>query len=274
MTFTEIMEIVRAISLIAVLVFSIALAAYALIKASREKGFTRRRLAQVILALGALFITYLAYNVHEIAPADWAQIMLTLGLVAVTGFYALSASRQADASVKMAEEMKEQRIIASRPFVIQRINQTKSAGETPTAHLFYFEIYNTGNGPAIELEISFLNEEKLLTYSTRQNYLLTGESVKIFPEEYWKEQLLSDTEYTVRVVPIHFVARKKRAYLVSEYQNIFSDRKDPTWYQTWLPFRVDKIGKKEELQLVLGELDFREVHDKDRINAFAYAKPK
>lgn len=111
MTILEILEIIRVITLIVVIVFSITLAAYALIKAFREKGFPRRRLALCILALGTLFITYLAYNVREIAPADWAQILLMLGLVAVTGSYAFSAAKQ-------AEEMKEQRLAMYKPHII------------------------------------------------------------------------------------------------------------------------------------------------------------
>jgi hypothetical protein len=275
MGFIDIIELFRLIGLIGICLLSLILFLIAVFRA-RKRGFTRQGVALIILSLGALFIVYLAFNVREITPADWAQIMLTIGLVAVTGAYAFSASKQADSSAKMAEEMKEQRLMTSRPFIIQRAEQKKAVAEIITTDYFsHFEIYNTGNGPAIELEISLLNEEKGWIYSERQSYLRTGESVKLLPVEFEKEQALPDIEPPVKLVPVHLIAREKQTYLVSEYQNIFSDRKKPTWYQTWLPFEGHKASKKGEIYIKPGELEFREVKEKDRIDAFvSKSKPK
>jgi hypothetical protein len=199
-----------------------------------------------------------------------------VALVIFTSIYAWHARKQANASVEMAKEMREQRVMASRPFIIQRAEQKKAVAKIITTDYFsHFEIYNTGNGPAIEVEASLLNEEKSILYSERQSYLRTGESVKLLPVEFEKEQALPDVEPPVKLVPIHLIARDKQTYLVSEYQNIFSDRKNPTWYQTWLPFKASKASKKGEIYVEPGELEFREVNKKDRIDAFgSKSKPK
>jgi hypothetical protein len=59
--------------------------------------------------------------------SDLIQIILMGLLVVITGIYAWrtfsisnGTKKQADASVKMAEEMREQRVIASRPVIIQK----------------------------------------------------------------------------------------------------------------------------------------------------------
>jgi hypothetical protein len=222
-----------------------------------------------------LFFIYLILNSYRIEPTGFAQIILAIGLVLATALYAISATKQADASMKMAEEMREQRITASRPFIIQRAEQKKAAERTITTDYFsHFEVYNAGNGPAIEVEISLINEEKSLIYSERQSYLRAGESVKLLPVEFEKEQSLPDIEPPVIPVPVNVIIRKKRTYLVSEYQNIFSGRQSPTWYQTWLPFDASKASKEGEIYVKPGELEFKEVAIKDRIDAFGSSKPK
>ena len=48
-----------------------------------------------------LLLIYLILNTNIIDPADFVQIMLMIGLVAVTGVYAIYTGRQADASIKI-----------------------------------------------------------------------------------------------------------------------------------------------------------------------------
>ena len=115
-----IIEWIRFSVLIVAIVFSITISIVVLIKSMRE-GFTRKRTATVILVLGFLFITYLAYNIQEIRPAEGLQVMLMLGLLSVTGIYAVFTGRQADASVKMAEEMREQRYSEGLPLLVPTI---------------------------------------------------------------------------------------------------------------------------------------------------------
>ena len=98
------------------------------------------------------------------------QTILMIVLVSATIFYAYQAKKASDsakasanASVKMAEEMREQR----RPVVVQEVVPAKSvpyklAAEDITRSISsdYFEIHNEGYGPAIELEILLLDKEK------------------------------------------------------------------------------------------------------------------
>lgn len=107
---------IQIIMLIMAVVLSIALAIFALIKAIKE-GFTNKWIALLVFSLGLLFIIYWAYYVRQIEPADHLQIMLMLGLVTVTGIYAFLTARQADASVKMAEEMANTRYDTFRPII-------------------------------------------------------------------------------------------------------------------------------------------------------------
>ena len=225
-----------------------------------------------------------------IVPPELIDTMILFILASATIFYALRTSDiaeatkeqaeatrdQADASVKMAEEMREQRIMAYRPLIIQRAEQKKAVGGSiATDYFSHFEIYNTGNGPAIELETSILNEEKSLIYSDRETYLKAGESVRLLPVEFDKEQKLPNIEPSIKLIPINIVIREKRTYIVSEYLNIFSSKQNPTWYQTWLPFETRKASKEGEIYVKPGELEFYEVSEKERIDAFgSRSKPK
>ncbi len=97
------------IVLIVAIVLSLTLCTIALRRTIKE-GFSGRWGSILVLAVGTLFIAYLIYHTREIEPADWAQIMLMTGLVAITGLYALSTA-------KMAGEMREQRYDAVRPVI-------------------------------------------------------------------------------------------------------------------------------------------------------------
>lgn len=253
---TPVLEIIRAIALFVVILSSLAFSAFVLIS---KKGFTRQRVSFFVLALGLMFISYLAYNVDVISPADQAQIMLTLGLVAVTGLYAFSAHKQAEANVKMAEETREQRIMESRPVIIQKAmveTETKSGTHSSKDWFSYFEIYNAGNGPAIEIEISLLNKDKDVKHSKRKTLLRADEAVQVSFDELAK---LEKTNY----------------YIVSEYQSIYSRGSNSTWYQTWLPFKTAAASEIGEIHVIAGELEFREVSKKERLDAFASTnKPK
>ena len=88
----------------------------------------------MVLAIGAIFILYLALNSSDIGPAEWAQILLLAGLVAVTGIYAMSATRQADASAKMAEETREQRYSECLPLLVPEIPNIADATDSEDAY--------------------------------------------------------------------------------------------------------------------------------------------
>ncbi len=152
------------------IVLSLVLFAFALTKARRE-GFTGRWVAVLIFSVGGLFILYLVYNLQQIEPVDWVQIMLMLALVAVTLFSTMSAIRQANASVKMAEEVKEQRYDAVRPVIdIQRdidvadvARQTLEANAAlskDTSHGLSCILHNIGVGPAIDVHSFIQHPER------------------------------------------------------------------------------------------------------------------
>lgn len=163
----------QVIILIVVIVLSLTLSIGALRRAIRE-GFTRRRIAIFVSGLGILFITYLAYNLGKIQPSDWAQIMLMLGLVAVTGVYALSAARQADASVEMAREMREQRLAMYKPYIMVKIEGSSRGNYF--ALTMIVSLKNEGHGSAMNAEV-FVNHPVFRFNRVRLPYqIAVGES--------------------------------------------------------------------------------------------------
>jgi hypothetical protein len=214
--------------------------------------------------------------------SDVIQIVLMGLLVIVTGIYAWrthvmssAAKKQAEASVKMAEEMREQRIIASRPVIISRAvyEGVTYRGFVPDikigwtgiirgtgSHFSHFEVYNAGSGPAIDVEISILDEEKHhidSLDSTRRTLLKTDDPPLDFYPSVPSE---GDALY----------------YVACEYQSITSrSSQKQTWYQTLLPFKPSKSSKAGGIYVATGELEFKEVTEKERINAFrSGSKPK
>jgi len=164
------LEWVGIIILVIAIVFSVSVFVFALAKA-RKEGFTNKRVSFLLASLGVLFIAYLSFNIRQIEPADGLQIMLMLGLVTVTGIYAFSAVRQAEAGVKMAEEMKEQRYDMIRPVIdIKRdtaradINrrgiEAYAASSGETSHGLSGILCNIGPGPAIDVRSFIQHPER------------------------------------------------------------------------------------------------------------------
>jgi len=125
----------------------------------KKEKFTAKDRAVPIILLGVGFLYIIALAFHysgEIQLSDRIQILLMFGLVAVTSFYAWSASRQADASVKMAEEMRNARYDTVRPIIdIQRggsnIAEAFYADCGDTTHGLLCILHNIGLGPAIDV---------------------------------------------------------------------------------------------------------------------------
>jgi hypothetical protein len=153
--------------LILVTILAIIMIAYILIKAKKD-GFTNKSVSTLILAFGGLLIVYLIFNFDKIQPSDWVQIILSLSLVAVTGIYAFAAIKQANANVKMAKEMENQRYDTVRPVIdivpipmigkeLATVAYKLAEGQMPTA--FPCKLRNIGLGPVIELYTT-IEEEK------------------------------------------------------------------------------------------------------------------
>ncbi len=220
----------------------------------------RRRNILILTALGIMLVIIVAViGALNIEQAPIYTLVLYAGLVVVTMLYAYSSMETADASVKMAEEMREQRVMASRPVIIQKSVHEKDIWEGSTKDYFsHFEISNVGNGPAIEVESSLTVNKRDYSQSIRQTYLRKDDPpIKFRP--YGIENLEENRTY----------------YLVCEYQSILSSSPRKMWYQTWLPFKPSKSSEKGKIYVAAGELEFKEVPEEERIDAFrSRSKPK
>ena len=162
------MTLVSVLNIIAtVIIFALfGLFIFAVVRIIR-KGITVEWIAVALLSLGLNFFIYLAYYSQEIRPVDWAQILLLLALVGVAGFYALSAHKQADASAKMADEMREQRYDTVRPVIdIEKeespqaeIAQGLAVRDGVIGIGLPCKLHNIGLGPATDL-YSFIRDDQ------------------------------------------------------------------------------------------------------------------
>ena len=241
----------------------------------------RGEIIGIFVAFGLLagVVSGLALN-KIITTAQAIELIILFGLVVVTAIYvrrtseiagatreqAAATRQQADASVKMAEEMREQRVMASRPVIIQKAVYKESGltdeeiqwigiERSAWSYFSHFEVFNAGNGPAIEVEISLLNKEKIL---------IVNEEMKPIS---WRESFLRASDPPIKFRPSNIANLEESItyYLVCEYQSILSRE---TWYQTWLAFEPAKSSKEDEIFIVAGELEFKEVNEKERIDAF------
>jgi len=204
-----------------------------------------------------------------IVPPDLLDTIILFILASATIFYALRTSdiaeatrQQADASVKMAEEMRQQTIMSSRPWIIQKAIHEDEKKIRPIEDSFdpdyfsHFEIYNAGNGPAIELEISLrdrLDKEGTGLHSHREPFLLAGGTLEFHPFN------------------MASLDESKVYYLACEYKSVFS-RSSNTWYQTLLPFEPVKSSRDDGIYVKADELEFKEVTEKERIDAFSWRR--
>ena len=168
---------------------------------------------------------------------------LTAALVYVTGFYVYLTSQtveiakqSAEASKKMAEEAKEARLATSAPILLQT-----TAFKPPNERYFsHFVVWNAGNGTAIELVISILDEKKQPIEGTHASFLKPGEQTIFKPSNLTK---LEDV----------------KCYLVATYMDISHLTGEKVFNQTWLPFIIQKARSFEDIEIRdvdLGELSF------------------
>jgi len=184
---------------------------------------------------------------------------LTAALVYVTGFYVYLTSRaveivkqSAEASKKMAEEAKEARLASSAPILLQR-----TVFKLPDERYFsHFVVWNAGNGTAIELVISILNERRELIEGSRVPFLKPGEQTVFKPSALTKLE-------------------NAKCYLVATYMDISHLTGEKVFNQTWLPFIIQKArGADMEIKDVdLGELSFEfGIPEKDLLDSFLFLK--
>ncbi len=210
----------------------------------------------VFLAIISFVILFGIFNYKKPEILGLLNLIILVVLISITAVYVYF-------TYKMAEEMREQRVMSSRPVIIQKaiiVDETEFATDPYCDWFSHFEVYNVGNGPAIEVEISLIKQDKTPIDSERRTYLRAGEPPIRFPSNAPFERVkLEESTY----------------YLASEYQSISSHHQQPMWYQTRLPFEVRKASEEGRIYVIAGELEFREVTEKDRIDAFSRrSKPK
>lgn len=176
-------------------------------------------------------------------------ILSTINVIALVSLAFFTYSYMKSTAL-MAGVMQEQRAIASQPFVIQKAMCEKDVFEGSTSEYFYhFIIWNAGNGPAIELVYSLLNEQKSSMHSKRVTFLRTKEETTFIPE--------------VRL-------EEGKYYLVCQYMDISRLTGKESVNQTWLPFEVHKATKEGKVYVAPGELSFKfDVGEGDLLDVFS-----
>jgi len=110
-------------------------------------------------------------KLNEISPSEWAQILLVLGLVVATGFYALMTFR-------MAKEMREQRLSEARPYVLLKLVDEYllwyDQGDKTAPRQFMVKVNNAGKGPAINLNAGLWRHDDTFAMDTK-GYLAPGQ---------------------------------------------------------------------------------------------------
>ena len=130
-----------------------------IIKTFRRRP-TTKPIAVGLVILGFIFLVGLVCNIHEMEWADLAQMLLMIGLIAVTLSYASSAARQSEASVEMAEETKKQRYSESLPLLVPTIPPILKTDKLPYESVqsgIGMKVLwgNVGKGVAINSRVSF-----------------------------------------------------------------------------------------------------------------------
>jgi hypothetical protein len=111
-----------------------------------SEGIKKRRptisLLEITLQIWALlFLIFIVSMGSKLQPADWVQVILLGGLVAVTAVYA-------NAGVKMAKETRGQLLVMNKPNIVLELIKI-----TPEKHLIGRIVNEAGRGPAINTEI-------------------------------------------------------------------------------------------------------------------------
>ena len=173
--------------------------------------------------------------------SDALQVLLMYLLVTVTIWYARQTKEQAQASREAVDEMREQRVVASQPLIIQESICEKAIFESSTSEYFsHFVIGNAGNGPAIELVYSILNEQKssgIPVHHKRRTFLRSGKEIIYSPELFRLEE--------------------GKYYFVCQYMKISRLTGKKSFNQTWLPFKVSRASKEGKVYVASDELSFR-----------------
>jgi len=242
-------------SVLIVLGVSILLLIYFIIEIIQNHRIIKRRLfkrqriavsplANLLIILGYIFFIYIVFSASEIKRADWAQILLMIGLVTITAVYASSTQ-------KIAKETKEQRYAESLPLLVPDIIRGSITAKTEPNEVEYRTLqtgvgleviwHNLGKGVAINARFSLWSvpldshPDKVIYFPPREStFLEIGGQHKIEFKEEWKGQWFDQPE-----------SYKPR--LEAEYRDIYERN-----ITTAQEFHIDEQNKK----VFLGDLYF------------------
>ena len=193
--------------------------------------------------------------------SDLTQIILMGLLVAITGIYAWrtfaisnATKKQADASVKMAEEMKEQRLSEAQPYLLLRLtDRVVQWNDRPDLRehfprTFPITILNGGKGPAIDLYTALWNKGERRYVYERKGYLIPGEewqaeisrfTILTGEKEGWLPQLRN------------IVGQNKTEIIAVEYKDIHK--------RTWISYLYLEKHAQDSDFVVAGEHNIMEL---------------
>jgi len=123
-------------------------------------------------------------NENSGAVQAGAAVLLVLTLIAVA-YQAVQTRKQADATERTVEEMREQRLSGDRPLLLIDLLDYKGNGKVPSGikseecypDSMSFRVANLGPGPAIEVEMTVLHPKAHYWRSAPKGYLLKDESM-------------------------------------------------------------------------------------------------
>lgn len=117
------------------------------------------------------------YNEYFTGVAAGVSAVVVALLVGATIVYARAAKQQADASMRMAEEMKEQRLSEARPYLLMRLedlvklegdfNELINAEEYEMPSDFKIKIRNEGTGPAKNIIAAFWRSDDVFPFQCK-----------------------------------------------------------------------------------------------------------
>jgi Ca2+/Na+ antiporter len=133
----------------------------------------------------ALFLVILLLE-NYINTSQAIEIILTYVLVCVTIVYvrrtaeiANATKQQAEASLEMAKEMREQLLNETRPYLLLRLTDEYLKWEDKSSlealEVFSITIFNSGKGPAINLEASLWKYNDIFPVNTKGYLALNQE---------------------------------------------------------------------------------------------------
>lgn len=238
-------------SVLIVLGVSILLLIYFIIEIIQNHRIIKRRLfkrqriavsplANLLIILGYIFFIYIVFSASEIKRADWAQILLMIGLVTITAVYASSTQ-------KIARETKEQRYSESLPLLVPSVTKMITEGLEPD-EIAYESLQsgmglkvvwrNVGKGVAINVRLSLhgapLPSGKVPLFQLRESQALESGGQKETDPSKWDEQHLDKPD---------------QPRLEAEYQDIY-ERKIVTVQK----FRIEEQNKTK--RAFIGDLYF------------------